>query len=102
MNTLMRYALLVLLLAGSQAHADKAHRLDSLLEALKSKGADTSRVIVLNRIVNELQDKGDYTQALGYCKTGLHLADWLVFKRGAASFCNLQGAVCKDVGHYTL
>ena len=102
MNTLMRYALLVLLLAGSQAHADKAHRLDSLLEALKSKGADTSRVIVLNRIVNELQDKGDYTQALGYCKAALHLADSLGYKRGAASSCNLQGVICKELGNYPL
>ncbi|HEY6162105.1 MAG TPA: tetratricopeptide repeat protein [Bacteroidia bacterium] len=92
--------MLFLLLAGLRAHADKVHRLDSLLEVLKNKGEDTSRVIVLNRIVNELQDKGDYSKALGFCKTALRLADSLGYKRGAAYSCNLEGVIYKEMGNY--
>lgn len=92
MNRTLPLLLTCLALAPAWSYGQQA-TMDSLLLQLHSKGADTGRVNLLNRLSWMFWETGQYDSTYAYAVAAKDLAVKLDFNKGIAQACNELGMV---------
>ena len=77
------------------------NEIDSLKKVLQAASKeDSSKVNILNALCFQLQNTGDYVNAMGYALKAYYLAEKIGFQKGVGTALNYSGLIYNQQGNY--
>src|SRR5258705_4268682 len=99
-NTLFFICIILQIFNADLCVAQNTHKLDSLLNVLKTAKEDTNKVKVLNDLSRQLRSTSDFNKAKKYSDAALLLSEKLNFKSGKLSAYNGLGIINRNQDNY--
>ena len=88
--------LLILFMATSMLAQN--NQVDSMKNLLIKAQEDSNKVILMNKLINEMTHSGNFNEMLDYSNQSIHLAEKLGYKKGLAQAYRLKGISLMNLG----